>query len=529
MRDWRKIVERMRGFAGRLPMMVWLGAVAVALALACVLYLETSAPPFVALYDGLSPADGGKIIAALQKLGIPYQLQAAGNVILVPQPLLASARLQLGAQQLPASGAANAWDKLESAPMTATDGAQAAMATQALQTALQQSIESLSGVRSAQVFIAQPKDTPFLADQPKPSASVIIEADMADAQAVAPAIPPLIAGAVPGLDVGQITVSTTTGLRLYPASANPSDKLTQFATIGQIEALASAQVSRLLGPVLGHDHFRVAVSADVDFTRMTTHQVLYGPDQMIDRTEKTQTTQTGASAGTSAFGIPGALSNEPPAATTAATAPPPTPGAAGSAPAPATDATPASTAPAPLPLPQKTSNGANETYLTDRRESDVTPPDWFVKGLAVSVVIDKAGLGSTDRAAIQAALAGAFSYPHVAVTVLALPFTQARAAGPPLMLQEAIGPLSHAVLEVLGAIALLFGLALPMGRRIGTLALIRRPLTLTAMSADLAAAAAAPPTPALPRRVEYTSLREEAARNVPAVARLLQTWVAENE
>lgn len=542
MRSWRASLEAMRGFAARLPMVAWLGGVAVALALAGAIYLESGGPPFVALYDGLTPVEGGKVIAQLQKLGIPYQLQSAGNVILVPENQLATARLQLGALQLPGNGAANAWDRLESAPMTTTDAAQNAMATQALEASLQQSVETLSGVRAAQVYIAQPKDTPFLADQPKPSAAVIIDAEEADAQLVAPAIAHLLTGAVPGLVVGQVTVSTTTGLRVFPASANQANKATEFSTIDQVEALASAQVSRLLAPIVGNGHFRVAVSADVDFTQMTTHQILYGPNQMVSRADTSQTVQTGLNS--NGFGIPGALSNEPPAATTAATPPAPVPGAAaaGAAAAPAaagaggaTGTAPASAAAASPPLPQKTSSTSKQIYLTDQRESDIVPPDWVVKGLSVSVVLDKASIKTLDLAQIRHAVTGAFSYPNVTVTVMTAPFAGVPALGPPLVLQAAIGPLSHALLEVLGAVALLFGLALPMGRRIGSLAPMRRPLTLTAIPAEMAAAAAASAAgatsaiPSLAARVEYTALREEAAKNVPAVARLLQTWVEEGE
>ena len=540
MRNWRAVLETMRGFAARLPMIAWLGAAAVALALAGAIYMEASGPPFVALYDGLSPMDGGKVIAQLQKLGIPYQLQAAGNVILVPDNQLAVARLQLGALQLPGNSAANAWDRLESAPMTTTDAAQNALATQALETSLQQSIESLSGVRAAQVYIAQPKDTPFLADQPKPSAAIIIDADEADAELVAPAIAHLLTGAVPGLAVSEVTVSTTAGLRVFPASANQANKATQFSTIDQVEALASAQVSRLLAPIVGNSHFRVAVSADIDFTQMTTHQILYGPNQMVSRADTSQTVQTGLNG--TGFGIPGALSNEPPAATTASTPAAPVAGAAPAAAPTATAGTAGATGaaasaatPASPPPPQKTSSSSKQIYLTDQRESDIVPPDWVVKGLSVSVVLDKASVKALDLAQIRHAVTGAFSYPNVTVAVMTAPFAGVPALGPPLVLQAAIGPLSHALLEVLGAVALLFGLALPMGRRISSLAPMRRPLTLTAIPAEMAAAAAASAAgataamPSLAARIEYTALREEAAKNVPAVARLLQTWVQESE
>ncbi len=531
MADWKQHADKVRAFVARIPLFGWLGLAAFAMALSVAIYLESSGPPYVALFDGLAPADGGKIIAQLQTLGIPYQLQAAGNVILVPAGSLAAARLQLGALHLPGNSAATAWDKLESAPMTTTEAAQNAMATQALQASLQQSIESFSGVRSAEVYIAVPADTPFVADQPDVSASVIIDADEADAEGVAGAVAHLVAGAVPGLKAERVTISTTAGIRVFPSNTSQASKQTEFATIDQIESLASAQVSRLLAPIVGDGRFRVAVSADVDFTQTTTHQIAYGPAQMVSRSERSQTVQTALNS--NGFGIPGALSNEPPSATTASapTTPQATNGAAPSANGTAGQASTAQAAPTP-PEPQKSINSSTQTYVTDQSDSDITKPDWVVNGLSVSVVLDKVALRSVDLAQIKQAVAAAFSYPNIAVNVISAPFVNLPAPGPPFLVQQAIGPLSHAVLEVLGAIALLFGLALPMGRRIGTLATIRRPLALTALPAGMAAppeASAVPPPPSLPPRVEYTALREEAAKNIPAVARLLQNWVEDSE
>ena len=72
--------------------------------------------------------------------------------------------------------------------MTASDLAQSTLATQALELSLQQSIESMAGIRSAQIFLALPPDTLFLADQPKPTASVVVDADDSAAQVQGQAI-----------------------------------------------------------------------------------------------------------------------------------------------------------------------------------------------------------------------------------------------------------------------------------------------------------------------------------------------------
>jgi flagellar M-ring protein FliF len=522
MLDWQKYLSDGRRQLARVPPLGWAAAAVVGLSLGVALYLETGSPPYVALYEGLAPADGGKVIAQLQKLGIPYQLQAAGDVILVPQPQLASARLQLGAAQIPGTTATDGWDKVENAPMTASDLAQSTMADQALETSLAQSIGSLSGVSSAQVFLALPKDTPFLADQPKPTASVIIAADDVDAVADGPAIASLVAGAVPGLDAQQVTVTTTAGTKVFPGGSQVTMG-SQFAAISAVENMAIARVTTLLLPLVGSGHFRVGASADLDFTHEQVHQVDYGPNQLVSHEDRSESVQTGTEP--AAIGIPGALSNEPPAATTAA---PPAAAASGTtagtgaATAPATS-TSTSTSTSAATQPRRTNNSSSETYVTDQSDSDITRPSWTIRAIAISAVLDKTALRGMTVDEVKAAIGAAFSYPRVSVNVLAAPFTQPPGLGQTLI-QQAVGPLSHAILEVLAAVALLFGVALPMGRRISTMALPRRVVAIPAprpIPVDV--------TAEIPPPLEFSSLREQAAKNVPGAARLLQSWVDELE
>ncbi len=341
MADWRQYLRLGREQAARVPMLAWMIAGVVAAAFVVVLALTLSGPPYVALYEGLSPEQGGAVVAQLQKLGIPYQLQAAGNIILVPAPQLAEARLQLGQAQVPENDSASGWDKLENAPMTTSDLAENALATRALEASLEQSIETMSGIQSAQVFLALPPDTAFLADQPKPTASVVIAADDGSAQAQGAAIAHLVAGAVPGLAAAQVTVETTGGVVVYPVNGTTNTG-TQFQTIADVQNAASARIALLLTPLVGQGNFRTNVSANVDFTQTRIHQITYGPTQVITHQSSTQSNQTGST--DAAMGIPGALSNEPPAATTANAPPAPNGNNAGNAAAPAAPAAPAAAA-----------------------------------------------------------------------------------------------------------------------------------------------------------------------------------------
>jgi len=81
----------------------------------------------------------------------------------------------------------------------------------------------------------------------------------------------------------------------------------------------------------------------------------------------------------------------------------------------------------------------------------------------------------------------------------------------------AVPPLAQAVLEMMAAAALLFGFAVPAGKRLAAL--------------NLQAYLPVQPRPmpvVLPPR-DFSDLREQAADNIPGVARLLQSWAEDNE
>jgi flagellar M-ring protein FliF len=514
MGDWRQTLARLTQNLAAVPKIFWAAGAAILVSLGVAMWFELSGPPYAVLQEGLSPADGGKVIAELQKLGIPYQLQAAGNIILVPAPQLAQARLQLGQLQVPGSDVQTAWSQLENAPMTASDLAQSTMAQQALQLSLQQSIQSMNGIRSAQVFLALPQETPFLADQPKPAASVVIEADPVAAQTQGQAIANLVSGAVPGLAANDVTVQTTSGTTVFPAGGAMNTG-TQLQTAGQVEAVAAARVAALLIPLVGAGNFQTDVSANLDFTQEHIHQISYGPDHIISHQILSQSMNMDG--GSQAIGIPGALSNEPPQATTAAQPANTAQAGVGNTGTGTVASSEAGKSNAPA-QPRQSSSNTDQTYVVNESDADITNPDWSVKSMAISVVLDKAALkGPVTVDQVKTAIAGAFAYPNVSVNILAASFQKQpnTLAAAPLM--AAVPPVAQALLEVMAAAALLFGFAVPAGKRLAAFninAYLPPPLR--------------PMPVVLPPR-DFSDLRDQAAENIPGVARLLQNWAEDNE
>jgi flagellar M-ring protein FliF len=152
-----------------------------------------------------------------------------------------------------------------------------------------------------------------------------------------------------------------------------------------------------------------------------------------------------------------------------------------------------------------------------------------VKSVAVSVVLNQAALGKLSTDQIKQAIAGAFAYPVVTVTVTAAAFQAASVTPASSAMLAATGPVSHALLELLAAAGLLFGLAIPFGRSLASVSF--KSLIPPAEEAAVAGAAGAAPrqiTMAVPMR-DFTELREQAGDNIAGVARLLQSWVEDAE
>lgn len=316
----------------------------------------------------------------------------------------------------------------------------------------------------------------------------------------------MVAGAVVGLTANNVSVATVTGLTVFPIDGKMTSGI-QLSTVAEIENAANTRIAQLLTPLVGLGNFRSDVAANLDFTQAHVHQISYGPTNLIAHEVSSQSNGVGVA--NSGFGIPGAMANEPPSATNAVLPP--------AASSPSTKVAPPSV-PITQNIPTNTSKKLDQTYVTDESESEVTKPDWAVKSIAVSIVLNKASMGSVTTDQVKAAIAGAFAYPQVNVSVLAAPFQIS--ASPELGHQylHATAPITQALLDLLAAVALLFGAALPIGRRLAPIGIRQGPTALSNR-----------PMPATLPPPDFSALRDVARGNPAGVARLLQNWADENE
>ncbi len=379
-----------RGF-GRLPLLRQFGlliGLAASVAIGVAIALWSQAPNYSLLYGGLSDKDSSQVIDALQKAAIPYQIEQGSGAVLVPGSQVHEARLKLAALGLP-KGTGEGFELMEKEQSFGTSQfMENARYQHALEGELARTIASMGNVQDARIHLALPKQSVFVRDRQKPSASVMINLysgrTLDDGQVAA--IVHLVAASVPHLEASEVTVVDQQGHLLTSGDSSRDMGLSdsQFKYTRRLEDSYAKRIEDLLAPLVGQGGVRAQVVADLDFTVTEQTQENYDPDKPALRSEQTSEDKN-SGPGLGASGIPGALSNQPPGAGTTV---PPTaakPGTAADKPGAAKAVSDASAA----GLSQENvSRQATRNFELDRTISHTRLATGNVKRLSVAVVLD---------------------------------------------------------------------------------------------------------------------------------------------
>jgi len=292
-----------------LPSLVLIGAVAFAL-LAWVILRE---PPRSTLFPGMAEADKARVMESLTAAGIPARVDGTSGEITVPSAEYHRARLSLAANGLPQS-VPDGDQALSSLPMGASRALENARLRQAHELELARSISEIGMIQSARVHLALPEKSAFLRDSHPPRASVILglaSGRVLD-QGQVEAIVHLVSSSVPGMARSDVSVVDQAG-RLI--SSPDTDSTAQFSDRqlrhrAEVEDRLRRRVESLLVPLVGHGNLSVEVTAALDFTQREITEERVDPEGNALRSEQLTEAETrDAPAG----GIPGAVSNTPPA------------------------------------------------------------------------------------------------------------------------------------------------------------------------------------------------------------------------
>jgi flagellar M-ring protein FliF len=296
----------------QLAVMVGIAA-SVALGVAVVLWSQ--APSFAPLYGNLAEKDASQVMDALQTAGVEFRVDEASGMVMVPSAKLKEIRMQLAGQGLPNSVGMGFELLQQDTGFGASQMIEKARYQQAMQGELARTIATIGAVQSARVHLAIPKQSVFVRKRQPPSASVALRLHsgrtLEDNQVEA--IVHMVASSVPELEPGRVTVVDHKGRLLSgdPQSREMKLSATQFEHTRRLEEHYRERVEDLLAPIVGREKVRAQVTADIDFTVTEQTQESYNPDQPALRSEQVNEEQAGVGG---VGGIPGALSNQPPAA-----------------------------------------------------------------------------------------------------------------------------------------------------------------------------------------------------------------------
>jgi len=306
----------------RLPIIRQVGllvGLAASIAIGVYVVLWSQNPNFSILYHQASAKDASEIISVLQGRNIQYQVDTATGVILVETSKLHEARMSLAEQSLPSNMGGGFEFIKEPQGITTNDFIQNKRYQVALQNELARTIMWMAAIDNARIHLALPKQSAFLSDRRKPSASVLV--DLASGRRLEDeqieAIMNLVASSVPNLDNNSVTVVDNKG-RLLSRSDHASGiglSSRQLAYKKQIEEDLSHNIESIIAPMTGDNKVRAQVVAEMDFTQLEMTQESFNPDVPAVRSE--QRVEESSNGSATAGGIPGALSNQPPGAATA--------------------------------------------------------------------------------------------------------------------------------------------------------------------------------------------------------------------
>jgi flagellar M-ring protein FliF len=342
-----------------------------------------STPDYQVLFSNLSQEDAGEMVAKLKEKKIPFQLSPTGSSILVPKETVYDVRLALTAEGLPKGGGVG-FEVFDRTSLGVTDFVQKLNYQRAMQGELARTIKQIKEVEQARVHIVTPKESLFVEEQKKPTASVFLKtrSGMSLSAPQVEGIVHLVASAVEGMEPNHITVVDTSGRIL--SKRNDSSIIGQMTT-NQLEYQRNLEegykrkIQGMLEEVLGLNKAIARISADIDFQQIDITEERFDPNSVV-RSEQKNTERSSMNSGTRAVEAktekPAEKAAEPPTARGRALVPPET-----------APKTPAQTS-APFQANQSERQNEIRNFEISKINKHIKSPVGSIKKLSVAVVVD---------------------------------------------------------------------------------------------------------------------------------------------
>lgn len=373
------------GFLG-LPLLRQVGLLigfACVITFSVLVLMWSQTPDYRPLYSNLDASQASQIARVLDEAGVNFTVEPETGMVLVPTNEIHEARMKVAAADVIGPQDTGYLILDQEQELGTSQFMETARYHRAIEGELAKTIASLKPVRNARVLLAIPKQSVFVRDGRKPSASVFVElmSGLELERQQVKSIMHLVANSVPEMKAEDVTVVNQSGALLsdFEDDSNIGETEKQFQFSQKVESELLEKVQKILMPVLGETEFNAQVAAEVDFTWVEQTEEMYNPDLPAIRSEETlEEIRAGGDEG----GIPGALANQPP---DPAAAPEEAVGEDGEA--------------APVINRQRTQ--ATRNYELDRTISHTRHPVGRISRLTVAVVLDNRKVINPETGEVQ--------------------------------------------------------------------------------------------------------------------------------
>ena len=291
-------------------------AAAIVAILGIIIFTTLQTPDRTTLFASLSESEKSRVFDALKNSGMDVQIDPATGELTVPVNDYHTAKLNLAAQGIPMQ-AAEGYGTLDNMPMGTSRSLENLKIKQSLEYELARSIGEIETISNARVHLAIPERSAFARNSQEPSASVFVElgAGRALNSQQVEAIVNLVSSSVPNLGKNKVSIVNQSGRLLSNAIEDPASTASelQFQYRMRIENIYRSRVERLLTPIVGPGNVSSQVNIEIDFTsiEVTEDRVLPNDTVLLSQQTSRDEEVMGKSGG-----IPGAISNQPPSAST---------------------------------------------------------------------------------------------------------------------------------------------------------------------------------------------------------------------
>lgn len=320
--------------------------------------------PYQMLYGDLQPEDSKAVTKKLSEQGIPYRASEDGQEVFVPASRVSAARMELAKAGVPGQDVVG-FEKFDASSLGMSSYVQRIQYIRAVQGELTRSIQRLASVKNARVHISIPPKKTFLEEEEPPKASVVLElrSGQQPSKSEINGIAHLVASAVEGLKVTQVTIVDTKGSFLHKPD-DPGNSMVSTALLETERAIESEYEKRILEmltPVVGFGKVRAKVTAEMDSSRVNTMEETYDPEKAVVKQSLKNDENTSGSR-PNPIGIPGSRSNLP--------------------------GTENTNPPIPMANTSSEKSMQNNAYAIPKKIQTTDKPSGSIKRLTVAVVVD---------------------------------------------------------------------------------------------------------------------------------------------